>query len=318
MPAYVVNPFWGMGDNVWQLPYVRALARQHGRVYFATPWPQMYHAEQGCALIHPADYEPTHVTSGFYKWTYFKENIDAQPPGTYCRAASACGAVQITFGTGVLAGKTDLERICPPAVETALAYPADISFPCKPEWLSKAAEWLNNNAYTRPRVLLHVPTNRPGTVLARDPWFRYFARLYARYRDRVCFYDAARHVPGESEPIGDLDGLRVYPSRGPEITTLWALVALADIVVCSPNHMLPLALAFKRPTLALFGGCVWPDLLIDPRVRHAAYRAVAPAPYCGCGQMLHDCNKVLDEGQVYSAFEALLALPVKETAYAGG
>ena len=40
LPFYV-RGMWGMGDNIYQRPFVRRLA-QHAPVYLETPWPELY------------------------------------------------------------------------------------------------------------------------------------------------------------------------------------------------------------------------------------------------------------------------------------
>ena len=72
--ARIIGGYWGMGDNVMQLPLVKQLEAKFSTVYLATPWPQLYRQFDNIRFLHPAVESPE-----LYGWTHFRENIDAQP-----------------------------------------------------------------------------------------------------------------------------------------------------------------------------------------------------------------------------------------------
>jgi hypothetical protein len=299
MDLLIEGTAWGMGDQVWQLPYVRALAPKYGRVFMMTPWPQLYHFIPNLVFLHPDD-----EGSKFSGWDYFREQIDLSS-NLFVRRDDIRqlleAAAKTRFGAGAAQGMTDIQRICPSMSPSTTM---DITISLKDEWIAAVADWLRRNA-PQPRVLIHPPRNRPGILYARDPVPRYFKRILDRHRKHVSFFDVAR-VADNVEPAPELEGVPVLDTRGAP-GAFWAAVAAADAVICSPAHALPLALAFKRPTLALFGGCHWPNLLIDPRIQHLDYFAVAPEPFCGCGQTMHDCHKAIAPERIDSAMDSLLS-----------
>ena len=298
LPARIRNGYWGMGDNVMQLPVVRELCRRFPQVYLATPWPQLYWELPNIRLTHPL----LESRSFVYEWTHFRENIEAQPASTWSELPPDW--TEFWWGSGGHAkDSTRLAAICP-----AVELPARVStrFGLKREWLRAAREWLDlNMPGNRPRVLMHVPVAPPGRELARDAIFEAFAVVFKGFSRRVAFFDAARTEPGICEPIGRLP-MPTFRSFGPDITTLWALSSLADAIVTSPCHFGDLAIAFSRPTLLLCGGCMGPQHVYDPRQDMSKMAIAAPDPFCECGHSEHQCNKDLDLGMVVEKFQCVL------------
>lgn len=298
--AYVPNAYWGMGDNVWQIPYLRRLSELYDRVFIMTPWPRMYHALPKVVPLDPRD-----DGSSRAGWDVFRGNIEANS-SLFVRKRDVAKELEKAdlwpWGAENMNKKTDLEKVC----QKLELGRVDLSFPIKPEWQGEAEEWLDRNVGKRPRILLHPPVNHPGIIYARDPVPRYFKLIHDEFRKDASFFDAAWHESGKLEPVIELP-IPVFQSRGLNVTTFWAVAALADAIVCSPNQMLMLALAFRKPTLVIWGGCWWPNLIVDPRVQHGSYVSVEPNPFCGCGLVNHDCAKVIDERMILKGFRSVLA-----------
>ena len=300
--AHIIGGYWGMGDNVMQFPLVRELAARFDAVYLTTPWPQLYWQLPNLRFVFPS-----HENPELFGWTHFRENIDAQPPEMWIAPRHVpADAVRFYWGSGgnvVDGANTRLSVTCP-----QVPLPARISsgIALRGEWLRAARQWLDANVPgDRPRVLMHVPMAPPGVELARDARFGSFAHIYDAFHDAVAFFDAARIEPGICEPIGRL-AMPVFSSFGPQVTTLWALVALADAVVASPCHMSDLAMAFLRPTLLLIGGSLSAGRLYDPRLDLSRLIAVEPEPFCECNLPYHDCHKTLERDTIVAAYRRTL------------
>jgi hypothetical protein len=293
-----------MGDNVMQLPLVRQLASRYGEVFLASPWPQLYGELGNVRFLHPAT-----ENRELYGWTHFRENIDVQPKSLWVAEADVpAAAARFYWGSGgdVRQGiNTRLSVTCP---QIALPRRVSTHFRLRQDWLASARAWLDDNVPRgQPRVLLHVPTAPPGVELARDARFESFRQVYDEFCNCVAFFDAARVEPGICEPVGQIP-MPVFSSFGPQVTTLWALAALADAVVTSPCHMGDLAAAFTRPTLLLSGGSLPARRVYDPRQDLCRLVAVEPEPFCECNLAYHDCHKTLDPQAVRAGFRRVLDL----------
>jgi hypothetical protein len=122
---------------------------------------------------------------------------------------------------------------------------------------------LSEFADSRLKCLLHVPGNKTGEPAHPrfcDP--QKFAEI-CNSNKSVQYFDAQRIAPEEVEPIIDLP-MRIVDTRH-NVELLWGLIALADVVVTTDNHMLPLALAMNKSIIYL-PGYVPVDYLLDPRI----------------------------------------------------
>jgi hypothetical protein len=218
------------------------------------------------------------MDSPYASWPMFRESMDSVPPESWCEVPAATYEVRVCV-TGDYSTR----------INSFFKFdgPCDLSFPILPEWTVKANQWVKQelweracsdpmrNDIKRPYVLMHIPTQKVG-VTTRDP--RYcdpdkFVQLYSEFRNVVRFFDVQRVVEGENELLvtGDMS---VLQSNGADVTTFWALTDIADVVVTTDNHMLPLALALNKPLLYLAGN-VSVDYLLDPRIDRSNVEIVA-------------------------------------------
>ena len=150
----------------------------------------------------------------------------------------------------------------------------DLSFPLKKEWVEEAKDWLLENVREEPKVLLHIPMHTPDATDPRycDP--NIFCDIYNTFD--AGFFDIQRAV--EQKPYVKLD-MPILNSSSDKAYILWGLAYLADMIITTDNHMLPLALALKKKTLYLPGN-VPIDYLFDKRIDRSMVTIAADDP-CG-------------------------------------
>jgi hypothetical protein len=67
----------------------------------------------------------------------------------------------------------------------------------------------------------------------------------------------------------------------------------------------------RAKTFVIFGGHAGPEFVLDSAMDLANVEWVAPAPFCNCWRMKHDCNKEIPPEQIIEKFEALKNRPRK-------
>jgi hypothetical protein len=281
MPAvWLTNSYFGMGDNIWALAHIKELCRQYDTVYLDSPWLPLYWGFPKVKVLHPDHYRGR-VTWGSDNvdvsgWPLFREIIGAQPRDAWAWPSKEEleRADKISWGYQTME-VSRIARLHPMKLPDRI----DLGLPLKLEWIQAAQEWLNANVPVWPRCLLHIPVVCcGGTHNPRFPFFRHYQKLYADYKDRVSFFDAARVEPGAACLQGELPGMPIFYSRSDQAPILWAMMAMTDMAVVPDNHGVPLGLSQKTNMLYL-GGNVDRAHLFDPRLDLSWTVTVMPESY---------------------------------------
>lgn len=261
---FLIKGMRGMGDNIYQRPYVKALAAEN-QVWLETPWPELY------ADIPNVHCAKPHTTLRTQLKNIYRQKIWESPPGNVkvktvsydvARRPIWHGMAE-SFGVAPLPWDMPDFGPCPVVTEkpVALLRPATIR-----------AEWRADSRNPAPENLLDA-----ANVL-RGRGFHVVS---------VADLDGAREwLVGEVPPADT-----VFHSGELTFPVLMALVQHASVIVGGVGWIVPAALAFERDLFVIFGG----------QGGHNAPSKIIPEGYdvglalpdrfCMCRDAKHRCDK---------------------------
>lgn len=271
----------GLGDNIFQRPFVRAACAGGRPVYLETPWPELY-----------ADLPVRPVVTGTTLRTQ-RRNEQRQAASTWSSPPARADVVRVGYGHTQLRNGSITRAMGKvlPLGRTPFAFDLPDMGPSP----VKAAE-------TRGRPIAVI---RPVTVRsewrneARNPrpeYLRDVARWLMPTHHVVCVADLAA---GAEWLDGELPDHHVGFLKGElDVRQLLALVAAADLVVGGVGWIVPAAIALKRPAFVVLGGQGGhnaPEKITDPRMDLSRIGWARPRNFCRCENMRHRCLKLIPD-----------------------
>lgn len=270
----VVEAMKGLGDSIYQRPFVRAAA-ERGPVWIETPWPELY-SDLGVRFAPVATNLRTQA-----------RNLRRQPKSLFSKIPENARRVRLGYGRDL--SRTSIVR----ALEAQLPLEgAPLVFDLPPE-LSRP--WI---ATSRPIAFV-----RPVTVRsewrneARNPHPVYVAELARRLMDTHCVISVADLQPGAEWLAGAGVEAHIRFERGQlDVTLLLRLLAQSALAIGGVGFLVPAALATRTPAFIVQGGHGLhngPDKITDPRLDTSRLGFARPDRFCVCDKMLHRCDKTI-------------------------
>lgn len=275
LPLLVVS-MGGLGDGVYQRPFVRAQAELRD-VYITTPWPELYEDLPRVRPVFPRS---------SMKLRTQEKNVARQPRGIWCTPPSPYDRAVVTYrlrGPGSiledmeryigLAGRPfvfDLPRLGPAPIVTEK--PIAVVRP-----VTLRREWANS---------------------ARNPMPEYVAAAAAQLRAAGYLVVLIADIePPEERLVGELPPADAWFLRG-ELPPrqLVALIQSAAVVVGGAGFIVPLAIAAGTPLVVISGGQGGhnaPERLTDLRMDLSRTRFLLPDRFCMCTKRDHPCDKTI-------------------------
>jgi hypothetical protein len=268
---------WGLGDNCYARPFVRAAAKEY-QVHLDTPWPELYE-----------DLDVKFVLGKRKLRTQLK-NIARQRPERWLRPLPM-REVQVCYGSDLTTSSivNALERRWSSALRVAFD-PALFDLPDMgpPPALPKG----------RPIAVV-----RPVTVrtewhnTARSPRPEYVHAIAAELMATHTVVAVADLEPGQEWAVGELPPAHHYFVFGElNVRELLALVREADVVIGGVGWIVPAGLALRTKTFVVLGGHGGhnaPEKITDPRLDLSRIGFAMPEAFCRCTSMLHNCHKLI-------------------------
>src|SRR5262245_48922950 len=264
---------WGLGDNIYSRPFVRAAAARY-EVWLETPWPELYE-----------DLNIKFVCGSRKLRTQLK-NIARQLPERWSPALN--GDRQIRVGYSDIAVRSIIASMqrqwqmagidCDPIL---LDLPDMGPSPIVSDWPI---------AVVRP-----VTVRREWRNEARNPLPEYIAAITAELMKTHYVVAVADIDPPQEWAIGELPPAHEYFIQGElSIRPLLALLRDADIVIGGVGWIVPAGLALKVKTFIVLGGHGGhnaPAKIADKRLDLSHLGFAYPDEFCQCTNMLHNCRK---------------------------
>lgn len=301
-PPHLVG-CWGMGDNLYQRPFVRAACEKYGTVYLTTCYPELYwdiEERHDLRFVNPAG----HCRLRAQKKNLARMDLSDvwcgdRAPGDSWRVPLAYTSRKFMLGPIVRA----IEAGCPLG-----ATPYDHRLPLRDDWLEEVAaissSWDHGD---RPIAIVRQNTWRMDWKCpARSPDQEAFHQARSLMGDRFFVVSVADLEDQQEGIIGEPISYDVAYHRG-ELTpgVIAALFSRAAMVLSPPGFAVPMCLAVGTPLFCVCGGFMPPEAMVDDRMRcKDLVHFCAPDPFCACMSTYHDCEKKIPADRVRAEWEA--------------
>lgn len=267
----------GIGDNINQRCFIKALAKKGHEIWLKTPLPEIYAGISNLHFVH-AD-SPLRTQRKSERLSTFR--FVPEPPGLHRRrifygngdlqSGGIFDAMEQQFGTAP--AQMDLPRYVPGDVRTPGGKPIAVIRPT-----TERREWHN---------------------ASRGPLNQYIDDVARRLAIRGFHVISVADLKEGEEWIPDGEPFAHQKFHHGELT-IWQMLALvecADIVLTGPCVIMHAALAYQRPMICLAGGNGGNNhhlKVTDPRCMDLSRALfVYPENYCRCQEMIHDCDKTI-------------------------
>lgn len=272
MRPLVVQGMRGLGDGIFQRPFIRA-ANEQRLVYLETPWPQLY---ADLPNVFPVKAATTLRTQA--------KNAAAQPDGVWHHAPARADRVVMGYGTRELARGSIIQ-----ALEAKLPLrgaPFIFDLPFGPTEFS-----LTPHVVVRPVTLRREWSNParnpdPSALFKVAQWMQ-----DAGYR----VFLVADLAEGHEHAVGALPPHDEAFLHGEmNVVDLMALVRGAAAVVGGVGWIVPMAIAAGTPLFVVQGGQLGhngPEKITDRRMNLTRVGWAKPRYPCPCERMQHTCRK---------------------------
>ncbi|MCS4265007.1 glycosyltransferase family 9 protein [Serratia sp. BIGb0163] len=267
----------GIGDNINQRCFIKALASKGHEIWLKTPLPEIYAGIDNLHFVRTNTPLRTQRKNERASTVTFVH----EPPGIPCKrifygnghlqAGSIFDAMEQQFG--IEPAEMDLPRFLAPAIPLPNGKPIALIRPT-----TERTEWHNAS---------RGPHNKYIDMVSRMLALRGFHVI-----------SIADNEPGmewipDSEPFAH----RKLHNGELTITQMLALVERADIVLTGACVISHAALAYQKPMICLQGGNGGNNhhsKITDPRCMDLSRALfVYPDNYCCCQEMKHDCDKTI-------------------------
>lgn len=275
---FVILPMQGLGDSIYQRPFVKWWARRKPTVYLATSWPEVFFDIPNVVFTEP---------SGVELRTQVK-NMQRQAPGRFVRPPLQAERIRPTYN--LQQGETIYAELRRTMKVRGSASPA-MSLPD----FGKSSVRFKRYAVVRP-VTLRKEWLNP----ARSPDPRYIARAVELLRDQGYRIVSVADVDGHDEWIEgpEYEADRAFHAGELETPELLALCRGAALIVGGVGWIVPHAMATGVPTVVIGGGNGAhnaPEIVTDPSQDTSRIGFVLPDQYCRCTKRFHACPKDISE-----------------------
>lgn len=266
----------GLGDNVFQRPFVRALAARND-VWLSTPWPELY-----------ADLKVMFVREHTTLRTQAK-NIARQDARRWSKPPGRANQIVVQYTSLDLAQSSIVK-----AMERAMplgGHPFIFDLPDAPP-----PRLVGTLRYA---VVRPVTIRREWKSKARGPRPEYIQQAIDILRESGYLVVTLADVDGANEwfdgpaPTGMHQAWHKGEIAPPE---LFALLRRAACVVGGVGWQVPMAIAAGTPLYCVLGGRGGhnaPHVITDPRMGLDRTGWAVPDHYCMCTAAEHDCDKTI-------------------------
>lgn len=268
----VVRGMNGLGDNIFQRPFVRVLARTTP-VYLQTPWPELYGDLPGVTLLPAQTVLRTQ-----------HKNVTRQKPTAWGLAPRGANVaiVNVSYGHASLRAKSIVQVM----EECFGVAPDHFDLPRFPAY-----------HHSKPIALIRPATERAEWHnVSRGPLPEYITHIAATLMDDYHVISVADLQSDAEWLVGGIEPPAHVRYHHGELSVehLLGLVQSAAVVVGGVGWIVPACTAAGTPLFCVLGGCGGhnaPEKITDPRMDLSHVGYATPEHFCRCDQMRHECNK---------------------------
>lgn len=287
----------GFGDNFYQRPIIKEVAKTHKAVYLKTAFPEVYWDIPNVKFVYP-EKMPLRTQ---------KAHIESLPASTWSKRPE--DSHRVWWGD---IGPPSERKIQTKYVELENRKDFDFSLPLKKEWIEDASKVVKKLKLGGKKLcIVRRPTNRrEWNCPSRNPKIEYYQLLIDQYKDEYFFLGLADIKQKEEWFAGELHGLDKEFNKGEiPLTTILGLMKIADMTITYPSFFMIAAVGVRATCFCIWGGASAPHYSLRKNLGLQNFGYVAPEPFCSCHTMIHNCNKVIPRDQILAGFEELKNRP---------
>lgn len=259
----------GLGDNIYQLGFVHALADQGHQVTVVTPWPELY------KNVPDIQFHRIHTTLRTQA-----KNMKRVPVELWSTETSFDKRLKIHYGAGVNI-PDDFKKL----------------FGVDPVWKFPKFKGLK---LVKPYIVVRPSTLRKEWFAAsRNPKAGYINQVIDWLKSDYQIISVADFEDGQEWPDDVLPYADVKYHKGElSMTELMGLCQGAAGIVGGVGWIVPFAAVSNIPAFIICGGnggYNHPDKLVNDTMNFDRLHFIKPDKYCMCIDMTHDCNKEISD-----------------------
>ena len=290
----------GMGDNMYQRPVIKDLAKTYKKIYLTTAFPEAYWDIPNVEFVKPAGYKLR--TQEKHMKSRPKRTWSDKPKNAETVLWGQCGP---SPDPGILTKYGELEN----------REDFDFIFPLKNEWIEAARKVKESlDLEGKKLCIIRRPTIRKEWKCpARNPKPEYYQLIIDKYKDEYFYLGLADIEKGQEWFDGKIDRIDKEFNAGEiPITTIYGLIKIADMTITYPSLFMIAAIAVRAKCFTIFGGIAGPDVILRRNLGLKNHGHVAPFPPCNCHNMTHDCKKDIPEARIIEEFEEIKNRPLEK------
>ena len=282
---YILDSYFGFGDNIYHIPFVHKLAQQ-GEVFIYTPFPELFQMPNVYCLKPVTNLKlqlKNMVGNGLYSHGH-------KPNGN---------RIRFNYGEGFKDNLTIMQSF-----EKIVPLNGDFFFEFMPSKSPKIDEIISRVVATGKKLcVVRLPSVRkewPNTN--RNGKMEYFQLCINALKEKYYFVSVGDIGNAEdfdgSEPQG-IDERR--DRHDVNYLSVWDVVDLinrSDLVLSIQCNMIPICQLLNKKAFIIYGGYVPHKVLNDERFYQINY--VEPEPFCFCVNRIRDhvCKKDIPEERI--------------------
>lgn len=268
MKPLFIDGMKGLGDNIYQRPFIKALASEWD-VHIASPWPELYDdlPVKFVQMVTPLRTQAKNLKRQQREWHPRPVGARVIQPHygrIELKNAGIFSEMQQRFG--IEPAEMDL-----PAFENVIEAPKPICV-VRPATLRR--EWFSS---------------------ARNPDPAYITRAIERIRVDYYVISVADLQGTEEYALDPLPEADLMLHAGElNVRNLLGLIQAADLVIGGVGWIVPACIAAKTPLFCILGGNGGynaPEKITDSRMDLSRLGWARPNSYCYCTNMRHNCDK---------------------------
>jgi hypothetical protein len=297
-----VDGLHGLGDNIFQRPFVNDLSRRMVTVWLRTPWPQLYQDIANVSFVRCPSGLRTQAKNlallGQNKFSYVLRSVAEGSADVRLRMFYHSEELKKTSITGAFR----------------------LQVPPRDKLVFDLPKFHAPKGLPKPYIVV-----RPATIRtewknpARNPDPSYLAEAVEALKSRYTIISVADLEAGVEDLEGEPPYADICYHRGElNVMDLLGLVRHAAGCIGGVGWLLPAAVAYRVPILLILGGMGGhnaPYQITDPDQDLSKVVWATPDNFCMCEAFFHPCPKFISNfGERVDEFKSILAAYAAEHA----
>lgn len=262
----LINGMFGLGDNIYQLGFIRSLAEAGHDVTVCTPWPELY---QDIPRVSFQRKDTSLRTQA--------KNISRVSNDVWSYSTQFDKRISVHYGAGTVI-PNDMERI----------------FNVPPIWGLRPFE--NSHHPDKQYVIIRpVTVRKEWRNEARNPLPEYIDQVSRWLSEKFHVISVADLEDGQEWSVGDLPYAdERYHAGELTLVDLLGLCQGASAIAGGVGWVVPFAITTGVPTFVVSGGnggYNHPAKLINHTMDFSKMKFAVPDQFCKCTNNVHECDK---------------------------